>query len=428
MSIREVVITGMGLITPLGRGVAENWENMRQMKTGLAHYPHDAAPGFLQYMGKVNDFEVDWEIPHKLQSQMKFLNRGSRLGFFAAHEALASSGTDLSIIPMGRRALYIASGDLTTVGYDFMYPAVKDGTAGSPHKMDFEKLNQSALYKVNPFFLLESIANNLFSFLSAYLEFMGSNTSLASHSPCGGNAMELAYRSISQGRADVAMAVGCGNWITEIPVYEMEGLGILSRCRDGVSSFRPFDRKRDGFIPGEGGAAVFLEEAGAAEKRGANIFARITGSGNCSEFSGDRGIGVSPRVSSRSIKLALEEAGIGMTDLAFISPHGSGSQKGDRSELNSILQTGGKDAGVPVCGLKPYTGHLGAASDVGEIIMGVRALKEKIAPATLNFTEAEGEFKEMKISGSHQPCEKKNFLSVSYGIGGQSSSLVVQIV
>src|SRR6266498_839829 len=147
MSVREVVITGMGLITPLGRGVEENWESVKQMKTGIAHYPQDATPGFLQYMGKVREFEIDWEIPHKLQAQMKFLNRGSRLGFFAAREALSSSNINVSVIPPERRALYIASGDLTTVGYDYMYPAIKDGSNGGRHEMDFEKLNQAVLYK-----------------------------------------------------------------------------------------------------------------------------------------------------------------------------------------------------------------------------------------------------------------------------------------
>jgi 3-oxoacyl-[acyl-carrier-protein] synthase II len=137
--------------------------------------------------------------------------------------------------------------------------------------------NQSTVDKVNPFFLLESICNNLFSFLSAFYELMGSNTTLASHSPYGGNALELTSRSIAQGKADIGVAVGCGNWITEIPLYEMEGLGILSRCKEGIHSYRPFDRKRDGFIPGEGGAALFLEASEIAERRGAKVWGKVNG-------------------------------------------------------------------------------------------------------------------------------------------------------
>jgi 3-oxoacyl-[acyl-carrier-protein] synthase II len=258
---REVVITGMGLMTPLGIGVEENWENIKTMKTGIGFYPQDEVPRSLQYMGKVREFEIEKDIPHKLIGQMKFLNRGSLLGFGAAREAISQSAVHVADVPPGRRALYIASGDTTKVGYDFIYPAVKDGTHGQWQEVDFEALNRSTVDKVNPFFLLESICNNLFSFLSAFYELMGPNTTLASHSPHGGNALELACRSIQHGKADMALAVGCGNWITEIPRYEMEGLGILSRCRNGTHSYRPLDRKRDGFIPGEGGAALLVEAA-----------------------------------------------------------------------------------------------------------------------------------------------------------------------
>lgn len=424
---REVVITGMGLMTPLGIGVEKNWEGLQAMKTGISHYPQEGAPRFLQYMGKVHEFEADKDISHKLLGQMKFLNRGSLLGFAAAREALTQSQTDFGDIPPYRRALYIASGDMTKVGYDFMYPAVKDGSHGRWQEMDFEKLNTSCLGKVNPFFLLESILNNLFSFLSAFSEFMGPNTNLASHSPCGGNALELACRSIMFGQADIALAVGCGTWLAEIPLYELEGLGILSRCRNGIHSYRPFDRKRDGFIPGEGGAALFLEASERAQKRNAPILGEIRGFGNSEEFSNDQTISVPARVNARSISQAIEDAGCDPADLAFISPHGSGSQKGDASELRSIIEVfGERMSTIPISGMKPYTGHLAAASDIAEVILGLKALQHTMVPATLNYAQSENEFSELMISGSHQHSDKDCFLSVSYGIGGQSSCVVVQ--
>jgi len=427
MTEKEVVITGAGLVTPLGNSVSESWEKMKAMRTGIGHYPKDDAPAFLQYLGKVNGFEVSEDtIPHKLLSQMKFLNRGSLLGFGAAVEAQKSSGINLSDIPPERRALYIASGDFTKVGYDFMYPATKDGTGGKWEDMDFEKLNKSTIDKVNPFFLLESIYNNLFSFLSAFFEFMGPSTSLASLSPCGGQALEMACRSIRQGKADIAMAVGCGNWITEIPLYEIEGLGLLSKCKDGSASYRPFDRERDGFIAGEGGAALFLESSETAELRGAKVLARIKGFGDCIEFSSGQGLSIAHDVTKRSMNMALEEAESSMDEVAFVIPHGSGTQKGDRSELSSVKAVlGSKETGVPVCGLKPYTGHMGAASDIAEIIFGIKAVKEKVVPATLNFNKTEKEFSGLKISGTQQECSSNSFLSVSYGIGGQSSSVVI---
>jgi len=429
MKERDVVITGMGLITPLGKNSEENWENLKAMKTGIAYYPENGLPKFLQYLGKVMEAEIPEDIPHKLMGQMKFLNRGSILGFLSALEAVSQSGIPISDIPPGRRALYIASGDFTKVGYDFMYPALKDATGGKWQEIDFEKLNISALNKVNPFFLLESLSNNLFSFLSALFQFMGPNTSLASLSPCGGNALELACRSITHDKADVALTVGCGNWITEIPLYELENLGILSKCTSGIRSFRPFDRHRDGFIPGEGGAALFLEAADIAQQRGAVILGKIKGLANYSEFSTNTGFSVPSKVSKKSIEMALEDAECEINDLASINPHGSGTQKGDRSELRSIMDIlCAKNLDVPICGMKPYTGHSGAASDIAEIIFGIKGIKNRIVPATLNFEETEREFSELRISNAHQTCNKNHFLSISYGIGGQSFAVVIEVI
>jgi len=424
---REVVITGAGLITPLGINCEENWKNLKEMKTGIAHYPKDGLPNFLQYLGKVRDVLIPEDIPHKLLGQMKFLNRGALLGFFAAREAVSHSGIPISDILPGRRAFYLASGDFTKVGYDFMFPALKDATDGTWQNIDYEKLNSAALNKVNPFFLLESLSNNLFSFLSAFFEFMGPNTSLASLSPCGGYALELASRSIKLGKADIALAVGCGNWITEIPLYELESLGILSKCTSGMHSFRPFNRQRDGFIPGEGGAALLLEAADIAHQRGAKILGKVKGCANYSEFSDNKGFSVPSKVCQRSIELALRDAECEINDLASINPHGSGTQQGDRSELRSIMDVFNMEhIDVPICGMKPYTGHLGAASDIAEVIFGIKGVQNSMVPATLNFLETEREFSELRISNTHQTCEKRYFVSMIYGIGGQSLTMVVE--
>lgn len=426
MNRREVVITGLGLITPLGGDVEETWAGVEALRTGIARHAQDGLPNAFQYFGRVARCEIPDRIPPKLQGEMRFLNRGARLGFLAACEAVEHSGVKLSDVPPGHRALYIASGDLTKVGYDFMYPAIREAADPGWETLDHEKLNDATLHKVNPFFLLESIANNLFSFLSAFLEFRGPNTSLASLSPCGGQALELAVRSIQGHRADLALAVGCGNWITEIPLYELEGLGLLSRCNAGAGSFRPFDRLRDGFIPGEGGAALFLEAAEVASRRGATVLGRVRGTGNCIELSPGQGISVPPQVNTRSIRMALEDAGMGVRDLAFISAHGSATRKGDGSELRSILEVMETEkAHVPICAMKPYTGHMGAASDLAEVILGIHAVRHHLIPATLNFSRAEKEFSGVSISVRHRPCEKTAFLSLSYGLGGQSSSVII---
>lgn len=428
MNNREVVITGVGLTAPLGSSVKENWNNVKAMKSGIVHVPAEGLPDFLQYAGRTDRHELPEEISPRQEGQMKFLNRGAVLGFCSAWEAISSSIEKISDISPGRRALYIAAGDFTKIGSQFMYPAMRDSVDDHWQNTDQQKLNISMLNKVNPFFLLESLNNNLFSFLSAFIEFMGPNTSLASLSPCGGNAMELAYRSIKQGNADIALAVGYGSWINEIIIYELEGLGILSKCKSGAGSYKPFDRNRDGFITGEGGAAVLLEDADKAAARGARVYGKIRGFGNCTESDAENKMGVPDEVSKRNMVSTLREADCSTDDLAFIIPHGSGTRKGDRSELRSVkhvIDTDGSN--IPLCGLKPYTGHMGAASDIAEVIMGINAVNDKTVPATLNFEKTEKEFMDLKISGSPQSCEKNRFLSVSYGVGGQSSSVIVEV-
>jgi len=427
MCAREVVITGTGLITSLGKNVAENWKNLLAMKTGISCYHEDGLPDFSLYKGKISQFEIPDDISQRLYNQMKFLNRGSLFGFLAAMEAASQSRINFPDIPPGRRALYIASEGLTNVSFDFMYPAIKDGTNGKWQDMDFEKLNNSALNKVETFFLLKHLGNNLFSFLSSFFELMGPNTSLASLSPCGGQALELAYRSIKQNKADIALTVGNGSLINELALYEFEGLGMLSQCRTGVQSFKPFDKKRDGSIKGEGGAAILLESSDTAKKRGADILGKIKGCGNCIEFSEDRDLSIPLKVSKRSIKSAIAEAGCSANDLAFIIPHGSGTQKGDRAELRSVIDAlDGKGADISICGLKPYTGDMGATSDISEIIIGIKAATSRVVPATLNFESTEKEFSALRISNSHLTCEQNSFLSTSYGICGQSSSVVIE--
>ena len=426
-SKEQVVVTGMGLVTSLGTGVEANWRGVLSGRTGIEHHEREGRPEYLKFFGKVKDLDRLDGIPANMAGQVRFLNRGSILGFEAARQAVEGSGIELSTVPRERRSLFIASGDLTKVGYEFMHPALKDSIKNGAKKTDLRILNKSTMDKVNPFFLLESISNNLFSFLSAAFQFMGPNTSLGSLSPCGAHALELACRKIRTGQADAALAVGCGSWVTEIPMYEMEGLGILSRCRNGEASFRPLDRARDGFIPGEGGAAILLEDAEKAKARGASILAGIKGTGNCIEFPRGKGLSVPERVSKSSIEAALDEGAMDPEDVAFICPHGSGTRKGDRSELNSIAEVlGARKNMVPVCALKPYTGHMGAASDICEVVLGIKAINDGIVPGTPNFSKSEAAFEEMAISASIREAGGNSFLSISYGIIGQSSCILVE--
>ncbi|MCB1858925.1 MAG: hypothetical protein KDI63_11655, partial [Gammaproteobacteria bacterium] len=294
MNEKRVAITALGLVCPLGMDVETSWANFNDLTCAIGHFPQSGVPPYFEYQGRAGECNPPDDVPRQLTSQIRFLNRSSLLGLAAAREAFIHSGISDQDIPREHRAVYIGSGDFTSVGYEFMYPAMKLASDSQWSRVDQEKLNRGAIDLVNPFFLLESLNNNLFSFLTAYLGFTGPSTSLSSQSPCGSNALELAYRSIKQGRAVSALAVGCGSWLGDIPVYEMHGIGLLSGCQQGAGSYRPLSRGRDGFIPGEGGAAVLLEDHDSAIRRGATILGWISGVGNTLSTAPEHGLGVSP--------------------------------------------------------------------------------------------------------------------------------------
>ena len=429
MVSRDVLITGMGIISSLGKNVGENWAKLKKLETGIRHYPRAGLPQFMQYMGEISDYHLPDNISPKQRGQLRFLNRGAKFGLSSVNEALPLEATSIDHVEPGRRSLFIVSGEHNQIGAEFMYPAIKDTLGREWKDANLNEFNRAMMDKCNPFFLLESLHNNLFSFLSAYTGFMGPSTSLSSLPPCGSHGFELAYRTIKQNKADIALAVGYGGWLADIARYEFEGVGLLSACRSGVSSYRPFDKRRDGFIPGEGGAAIVLESAESAKKRGARVFGKVLGTSSSLEINEDSSTTVPPLVNRRSMMNAIKAAGCSQSEIAFLISHGSGTKKGDRSELRSIKSVLGKDmASIPVCALKPYTGHMGVASDLAEIIFGILAVKAHFIPATLNFTQTEKEFSGLNISGAPKKSEKTSFLSLSYGIGGQASSVVIDVL
>lgn len=413
----------MGLVTPLGLGVAENWRALAAGETGIREAGHRDGPPWLRWVGRSPSLDLDAELPSSLLSQARFLNRGGALGVAAALQAVRQSGA-LTWPDPQRRALTLATGDYTLVACEFLHPAIRAARQDGDRPLAAPALNRAALERVNPFFLLESLPNNPYAVLAAAFDLQGGGTTLASQSPSGAQALALAARAIRAGRAELALVVGCGSWVNEVPLLELEALGLLSRACSGAESYRPLDRGRDGFLAGEGGAALVLETASAARRRGAAVLAEIEGAGDATAVAPR--LGVAPRVTERSMALALSEAERSPADLGFVSPHGSGTRRGDRSELDAVAAVLG-GAPVPVCALKPATGHMGAGSDVAEVVLGVAACTHDVVPPTRTFRAAENRHAHLSIAARPQPLARRRFLSVSYGLGGQASAVVVAV-
>ena len=425
---RDVWITGVGLLTSAGKSAGENWGALRAGRSGVTHHPsdHDSLPDNFAYRGAISGHEDPPEVPPKLASQRKFLNRSSILGLYAAAEAVACAGLDMGEVAPDRKSLYVGSGDFTRVGYVDFYTALKQAAGEGWGIPEPASLNEASLHRVSPFFLLEGLPNNLFSYLSAMYEFMGPNGSFSSLSSCGAQALENCDRVLRFDEADVGLVVGCGSWAHPMVLMELDGLGILSQAKEGAASFRPFDKRRDGFFPGEGAAALVLERAESARTRGAKPLGRVLAAANCQEFSSERYIPVPIGAVRDSVESAVSEADIAPDELAFILPHGSATPQGDAGELSALLELSDKVAdSLPLAGWKPYTGHMGSASDLTEIVLGLCALKDGRLPPTPGFAQRDEAFEILHIPTEECTVAGAAFLSLSNGIGGQSSATVV---
>lgn len=420
---KGVAITSIGIISPLGLGLKENLEGLLNQKTGINS--NCVVGSKTLHFGRVN-LQIKPPQDKGLASQFKFLNRGGQLAFVVACETMNEQ--NISLIPPEDRAFFLATGDLTNAG-EFMYSTFKVVLDQRAKDIDQRKLNKTAINKVNPFFLLESIANNPFSLISAYFELMGENTTVASLSPCGGLALELAARTIRQGRAKIALVIASGSWINPVKLFEMDGLGLLSTCKRGIYSYAPFDKKRDGFLPSEGAAALLIEDEESARQRGARIYGRVWVCKSMCDVTSDTVMTVPRAMTKKVIAHAIREAGLELDQLAFICAHGSGSVKGDRSELKSLEELFDETkTALPVCALKPYTGHMGAASDLADMILSMESLRRGLIPKTLNFTKSDREFEDIPITREAIKTDKRFFMSVSNGLGNLSVATIVEVI
>jgi len=426
MTERVPAITGIGLISSLAPSVQGHWQRVLQLATGIRQVAGEDVPRALRYAGRVDDDGLPPDMPAEVLKQGRLISAGSRLALRAVAEAVHGSGLDLLQIQPARKALYIGAADDSKGDYQDFYQAFRQAGVSPDRAIDAEHVNRATLHAVNPFFLLEGLTNNLVAFVSRRYQLQGPNTTLASHSPCGMQALDLACRSLLQDEADVAIVVGVCAWSRFVPLFDLDALGFLSQCQDGSSSFRPFDQRRDGFIAGDGAAALVLEPLGRARSRGGHVFGCIRGLASFTDGSDTRHLGASVETTRRTMTAALDEASSRLDEVAFISPHGSGTREGDRVELSAIAEFLGRNrAGIPISAMKPYTGYMGAASDLAEIALALIALENELALATPNFRIADAEFEGIEIVAQHRRIAARHALSMSQGLGGQSLAIVV---
>lgn len=405
---RRVVITGLGIICPVGLGIAEAWRNILAGKSGIGHIEHfDVSAFSTRIGGSIRGFDVTEHIPAKEARKMDIF---IHYGIAAANQAIADAGLEVNEDNAHRIGVAIGSGIGGLNGIEKGY----DGyLKGGPRK-------------ISPFFIPSNIINMLSGNLSIMHGYQGPNIAIVTACTSGTHNIGEAARLIEYGDADVMVAGGAEM------ATSATGLGgfcaaraLSTRNDDPEGASRPWDKDRDGFVLSDGAGVVVLEELETARKRGARIYAEVIGYG----MSGDAHHMTSPPPdgsgASRCMENALRNAGVDVTEVDYINAHGTSTPAGDVAETRAIRNTFGAHADkLAVSSTKSMTGHmLGAAGGV-EAIFSVLSIRDQVAPPTINLTTPDPECDLDFVPHEAREMKIDTVLSNSFGFGGTNGTLV----
>jgi 3-oxoacyl-[acyl-carrier-protein] synthase II len=419
--MRRVVITGIGLVTPLACGAALTWERLIDCKSGVGTIKSfDASELSSRIAGEVprnNDLEGSFDAEALLNHKEK-----RRMDTFIQYGLVASN---LAIEDSGWQPPNDASRERTGV-------LIGSGIGGLP---EIEKganlVHNGNLRHLSPFFIPASLINLVSGHVAIKHGFKGPNHAVVTACSSGANAIGDAARMIMWEDAEVMIAGGTEAAICKLGVHGFAQAKALSTSFNETPerASRPWDKNRDGFVIGEGAGIVVLEELEHARKRKANIYAEITGYG----LSGDAHHITAPAEDGngayRSMEVAIKRAGLNPSDIDYVNAHGTSTPLGDVIELNAIKRLFGNSANdIAISSTKSAIGHLLGAAGAVEAIFSILAIMHNVVPPTLNLDNP-SQGCDLNLV-PHKPQERRvrNVLSNSFGFGGTNASLVMSEV
>ena len=406
MSKRRVVVTGLGLITPVGIGVAESWANIINGQSGIGKITKFDCSAFpSQVAGEVKNFDPLAYIPPKDARRMDTF---IQFGIAAGIEAFKDSGIEVNDINSERIGVSVGSG----IGGINLIEATG------------EVFDEGGVRKISPFFIPGTIINMISGNLSIMLNLKGPNVSIVTACTTGTHSIGDAARMIEYGDADVMLAGGSEAAITELSVAGFSSAKALSsRNDDPKTASRPWDKDRDGFVIGEGAGVMVLEEYEHAKQRGAKIYAELSGYG----MSADAYHITAPNMDGprRSIVNALKNAHVNTDNVQYINAHGTSTPLGDLNETNAIKASFGNYAKkLVVNSTKSMTGHLLGGAGGIESVFTVLAIHNQISPPTINIFNQDPECDLDYCANEARPMKIEVALKNNFGFGGTNGSLV----
>jgi len=408
---RRVVITGLGLISPVGNSVEEGWRNIVAGVSGIAPITRFDASSFpVRFAGEVKNFDVTQYIAAKDARRM---DRFIHYGLAAGMQAVCDAGLDQPNVA-----------DPERVGV-----AIGSGIGGLPLIEETkDEINAAGVRKVSPFFIPGSIINMISGNLSIEYGFKGPNLAIVTACTTGTHSIGDAARLIEYGDADVMIAGGAESTVSPLGMGGFCAARALStRNDDPATASRPWDKDRDGFVLGEGAGVLVLEEYEHAKARGARIYAEIIGYG----MSADAYHITAPNMDGprRSMVNALKNAGVSPADVQYVNAHGTSTPLGDKNESDAIKAAFGDAArDVVVSSTKSMTGHLLGGAGGVESLFTVLAVHHQIAPPTINIFNPDPECDLDYCANTARPMKIEVALKNNFGFGGTNGSLVFKRV
>ena len=408
MAKRRVVVTGLGLITPVGNDVASTWQNIKSGVSGVGQITHfDASEYGTKFAAEVKDFDATQYIDKK---ETKKMDRFIQLGIAAGMQALDDS--KLTITPENAARVGVAIGS---------------GIGGLPLiEENHHKLIKSGPRRVSPFFVPSTITNMVSGFLSIMRGLKGPNLNVVTACTTGVHNIGIGARAIAYGDADVMVAGGAESTITPLAIAGFGSARALSTQNDRPQqASRPWDDERDGFVMGEGAGVMVLEEYEHAVARGATIYAELSGFG----MSGDAYHMTSPPAdgegAAAAMQNAINDAAVIPAQIGYINAHGTSTPAGDIAEISAVKSIFGDAAkDVKVSSTKSMIGHLLGAAGSVEAIFTVLALREQIAPPTINLDNPSEGCDLNLVPHEAQAMDTEYALCNSFGFGGTNGSLL----
>jgi len=408
MTKRRVVVTGLGMLSPLGASVESSWARMLEGKSGIGPITaFDASAYPVSFGGAVPDFAIDEYLPLK---EARRMDGFIQWGLVAGIQAIKDAGLDQVATDPLRIGVAMGSG----IG--------GINTIETCHEV---LLNRGPA-KVSPFFVPSSIINMVSGHLSIMYGYQGPNIAITTACTTGTHNIGFAARMIAYGDADVMIAGGAEKATSPTTMAGFASMKALSTRNDAPeAASRPWDRDRDGFVLSDGSAALVLESLDHAQARGASIIAELSGFGMSADAHhmtspADNGAGA-----AASMRMALADGGLTPSDISYINAHGTSTPQGDIAETDAIKSVFGSHAkAVAVSSTKSMTGHaLGAAGAI-EAVISVLAIRDQSAPPTINLDNPDPDCDLDYVPHTARSMAIQAVLSNSFGFGGTNGTLI----